>query len=108
MVEAFNQCNNSEDKFKSDSITAIRLEKEFAILTNDRKSKLFNAWKQLAGDAHCLLADTSIVVYQHVLQHFWSCVALQEKKDHSVDQEHHSVNVYTILEKDEAEREACH
>ena len=76
-VEAFNQCNGSVKKFKSDSVQAIRLEKKFATLRNDKESNLFDAWKRLTGDAHSI--ETSVVVYQHVLQHCWSCVELQGK-----------------------------
>ncbi|CAB3988105.1 Hypothetical predicted protein [Paramuricea clavata] len=35
-VEAFNQCNGSVKKFKSDSVRAIRLEKKFPTLRNDK------------------------------------------------------------------------
>ena len=104
-VEAFNKCNGSVKNFKSDGVRAIRLEKKFATLRNDMESNLFDAWKRLAGDAHSL--ETSVVVYQHVLQHFWSCVTLQGKSSQSVEDEYRSVDdVSADLDKDEAEREA--
>ncbi|CAB4035652.1 Hypothetical predicted protein [Paramuricea clavata] len=82
-VEAFNKCNGR----------------------NDIESNLFDAWKRLAGDAHSL--ETSVVVYQHVLQHFWSCVTLQGKSSQSVEDEYRSDDdVSADLDKDEAEREA--
>ena len=47
------------------------------------------------------------MVYQHVLQHFWGCVALQGKACQSVEDEYRSVDdVSADLDKDEAEREA--
>ena len=61
-VEAFNKCNDTASKLKSESIRAIRLEKEFAALRSDQNSQLYDAWKQLAGDAHDLLVDTSTVI----------------------------------------------
>ena len=106
-VEAFYHCNDTANKLKSESIRAIRLEKEFTTLRFDQKSNLYDAWKQLAGDAH---NDTSTVIYQHVLQHFWSCVALQGRTDQSLHEEHRSVSVDNGNENyyDEAEREAIH
>ncbi len=103
-VEAFNECNDLVKRFKTDSIRAIRLEKEFATLRNDRNSRLFIAWKQLVGDAHGAHVDTSIVVFQHVLQHFWSCVALNAKKEQSLKEQSDS-NLVKVTG-DEAEREA--
>ena len=43
-VEAFRQCNDCVQNVKSDSIRAIKLEREFSTLRNDQNSELFMAW----------------------------------------------------------------
>ena len=56
-VEAFHQCNDFLQNVKSDSIRAIKFEREFSTLRNDQNSELFMAWTQLAGDAHSSRVD---------------------------------------------------
>ena len=56
-VEAFRQCNDCVQNVKSDSIRAIKFEREFSTLRNDQNSELFMAWTQLAGDAHSSRVD---------------------------------------------------
>ena len=99
-VEAFSPCNDTANKLKIECIRAIGFEKELATLRFDQKSKLYHAWKQLAGDCVC----TSTVIYQH----FWSWLVLQGRTGQSVDEEHHSVNLDCGKENcdDEPEREA--
>ena len=103
-VEAFSPCNDTANKLKSDCIRAIGFEKELATLRFDQKSKLYHAWKQLAGDSQELCVCTSTVIYQH----FWSWLVLQGGTGQSVDEEHHSVNLDCGKENcdDEPEREA--
>ena len=69
-------CNDTANKLRSKSIRPVRLENHLTI-----RSNLYDAWKQLAGDAHNV---TSTIIYQHVLQYFWSCVALQGRTDQSL------------------------
>ena len=106
-VEAFRQCNDCVQNFQSDSIRAIKLEREFSTLRKDQDSELFMAWIQLAGDAHSSRVDCSLVVFQHVLQHFWSCVTLKEDPPVVAEPQSPTVNVGELLgSRDEAEREA--
>ena len=56
-VEAFRQCNDCVQNVKSDTIRAIKFEREFSTLRNDKNSELFMAWTQLAGDAHSSRVD---------------------------------------------------
>ena len=56
-VETFRQCNDCVQNVKSDSVRAIKLEREFSTLRNDQNSELFMAWIQLAGDAHSSRVD---------------------------------------------------
>ena len=78
-VQAFETCNDTVKKYKTCSIWEIRLEKQFATLRNDKDSEVFNAWKELVGETQLPQSESSAVVYQHVLQHFWSCVVLKKE-----------------------------
>ena len=81
-VQAFETCSDTVKKYKTCSMREIRLEKEFGTLRNDKDSEVFNAWKELVGETQLPQFESSAVpavVYQHVLQHFWSCVALKKE-----------------------------
>ena len=81
-VQAFETCSDTVKKYKTCSMREIRLEKEFGTLTNDKDSEVFNAWKELVGETQLPQFESSAVpavVYQHVLQHFCSCVALKKE-----------------------------
>ena len=103
-VEAFETCSDTVKKYKTCSIQEIRLEKEFATLRSDKDSEVFNAWKELVGETQLPQSESSAVVYQHVLQHFWSCVALKKESGETGNES--NILVGLKISGDASEREA--
>ena len=103
-VQAFETCSDTVKKYKTCSIQEIRLEKEFATLRSDKVSEVFNAWKELVGETQLPQSESSAVVYQHVLQHFWSCVALKKERGESGNES--NILVGLKISGDASEREA--
>ncbi|CAB4039921.1 Hypothetical predicted protein [Paramuricea clavata] len=81
LTDAFRQCCDRANKVKSDNLRAIKLEKEFSALRYDKTSALYISWKQLVADKcgtnACQVEAEAKIVYQHILQYFWSFVALK-------------------------------
>ena len=81
LADAFRQCSDRASRVKSNNLRAIKLEKEFSALRYNKTSALYISWKQLVADtcACQVEAEGSLicVVYQHILQYFWSFVALK-------------------------------
>jgi hypothetical protein len=78
LTDAFRQCCDRANQVKSDNLRAIKLE-EFSALRYDKTSALYISWKQLVADTcgtNACQAEAKIV-YQHVLQYFWSFVELK-------------------------------
>ena len=79
--DSFDDFEKALARFKSSNVRAIRLEKEFGRLRCDKTSILFTRqWKKLVrhsgGDD--VKEPVVSIVYQHVLQHFWSFVSLKK------------------------------
>ena len=81
LTDAFRQCCDRANKVKSDNLRAIKLEKEFSALRYDKTSALYISWKQLVADTcgtnACQVEAEAKIVYQQILQYFWSFVALK-------------------------------
>ena len=73
-------------------------------MRNDKDSEVFNAWIELVGETQLPQSESSAVVYQHVLQHFWSCVALKKESGETGKESNIMVNLE--ISGDASEREA--
>jgi hypothetical protein len=109
LVDAFRECSDRIKKVKNNSIRAIKLEREFSTLRHAKASKLFVEWNKLMAASSVCQDEGSTksavyVVYQHVLQYFWSFVALKSNPCSETRSE--LVTVSDDVQKDEAEYEA--